>query len=447
MRHSAWSPDGSQIAQWNQSWPSGIVLTMLATGDTSRVSTLDSIEFLLNGNWSPDGRFIALLSLEPTEEKAMLWSVALDGSGWHQLVTETGALSPPRWSRSGDAVYYLRGDELRKLRVTPEGERLGDPEILETGLDAITRAGLSLSADGRKLAFIKRASRSNLWSLAVEKPEAGAGLTPVQLTRGTAQKSVPRLSPDGEWIAYSQYRNGGDVFVIPAGGGSPRRVTSSGEVMSAPAWSPDGRTLAYIANHQGTGKVRTVAFEGGLEHTYEETHAAGYLVWAPGARILYLRPGNRNFHLLDPATEAVKKLVTNDSVGWTFSARYSPTADRVALVWNRVPAGVWIVSLRDSSQSLLLRRAGSQLQSPIGWSADGGSVYVMDVGSHDILRVPLAGGDSTVVATLPFEASGSAQMRISCTATERETGLTLLCNVSESTSDVWMIENFDPDTS
>ncbi|NIR45725.1 MAG: hypothetical protein GWN99_15095 [Gemmatimonadetes bacterium] len=446
--HHAWSPDGSQIAQWNQSWPrriNPIVLTTLATGDTSWVSTPDSIEFLLNGNWSPDGSSIALLSLEPSVAKAKLWTVALDGSVWHQLVTETGGLSPPRWSRRGDAVYYLHGNELRKLRVTPEGERQSDPQVLEVGLDANTRAGLSLSADGRKLAFIKRGSRSNLWSLPVEKPEAGARPTPVQLTRGTASKSAPSLSPDGKWIAFTQYRNEGDVFVIPAGGGPPRRVTSSGEVMSAPAWSPDGRTLAYVADHQGTGKVRTVAFEGGVEHTYKDTHAAGDLVWAPGARILYRRPGNRNFHLLDPATEAVKRLVPSDSVGWTFSARYSPTADRVALLWNRVPAGVWIVSLRDSSQSLLLRRTGSQAQPPIGWSADGGSVYVMDAGSRDILRVPLAGGDPTVVATLPFEASGSGQLSIRCTATEREAGLTLLCTVSERMSDAWTIENFDPD--
>ena len=183
-------------------------------------------------------------------------------------------------------------------------------------------------------------------------------------------------------------------------------------------------------------KVQTVVLDGGRERTYKATDVgeAG-LAWAPGDRILYQRPGNRNFHFLDPTTEAEEPLVANDSVGWMFEPHYSPDGDHVAVFWNRVrQGGVWVISLRDSSQTLV--RAGQPLL-PLGWSADGGWVYTQDWDSRDILRVPWTGGDGIVIATVPFENAG-------CTPVERPAGLAWLCLVSESVSDIWMIENFDP---
>jgi dipeptidyl aminopeptidase/acylaminoacyl peptidase len=264
--------------------------------------------------------------------------------------------------------------------------------------------------------------------------------------------SAPSQSPDGEWVAFTEYRRqGGVIYVIPAGGGEPRRVTSGSDVVSPPAWSPDGRALAFIATDaEGGGKVRTVSFEGGREHAYEKTDASvstfsgGDLVWAPGERILYRSSGFTNYYYLDPSSEAEEPLVASDSVGHLTAARYSPTADRVAVQWNRgtpteegprSDAGLWAVSLRDASQSLLMRRAGP----PIGWSADGGAVYAIEWDSGDVVRVPLTGGEPAVVTTLPFESGAS------CTATERDGRVTLLCTVSEYAFDAWMIENFDPD--
>ena len=77
------------------------------------------------------------------------------------------------------------------------------------------------------------------------------------------------------------------------------------------------------------------------------------------------------------------------------------------------------------------------LSHPLGWSADGRSVYVQGEGSNDILLVPATGGKATLVGTQPFE-------NAYCIPIERGGGLTLLCVVDEGTADAWMIENFDP---
>jgi serine/threonine-protein kinase len=444
--YTIWAPDGSQVASWWQG-TRRIAFTTLATGDTSSsVGLPDSIgTFWLNGDWSPNGRFIALSSNVASPESWLLWTVAVDGSGWHRLVQDAVSLSGPRWSPSGHAVYYLRQDELRKVRVAPDGEARGTPEVVLVGLAAafsLLNPGLSLTADGRNLVFTKLQSHSNLWLATTTGRSEAVHFTTVQLTHGTAPKSPARLSPDGAWIAYVQLEGTkGDVFVVPTGGGMPRRVTSSGTIVTstggdppfAPVWSSDGTALAFGALKDGKVKLHTVLVDRGQVRTYEGTEMGGAgLAWAPGKHILYSAPGNRNFHLLDPQTETEKPLVANDSVGWMFNPHYTPNGEQVAVGWNRRGRGTYVISLEDASQAHV--HAGGW---PKGWTADGSSVYVQEHGSDDIFLVPASGGEASVVATVPFEDA-------SCLPVDRPDGLALLCNVGVSVSDAWMIENFDP---
>jgi serine/threonine-protein kinase len=450
-----WAPDGLQVAHWWMGRRDGtnpIRFTTLATGDTGSVEAPDSVGgFFFSGDWSPNGRFIALASFVQSPRSYHLWTVAVDGSGWHRLAQDTDTLAGPRWSPAGDAVYYLRGDELQKVRVAPDGQVRGAPEVLQVGLDAgrdLFNPGLSLTADGRTLVFTKVQRHSNVRLATASGQGEGAQFTTVQLTHGTASKSRPQLSPDGKWIAYVQYeKTEGDVFVVPTDGGTPRRVTSGSEAVIGPAWSPDGTALAFGAATGGKRKVRTVLVDRGQVRTYEETEmGSGGLAWAPGKRIVYSTSGNPNFHLLDPETEAEEPLVANDSVGFMFTPHYSPDGEHVAVFWNRVARpelrGTWVVSLEDSSQTLVYPGGADAL----GWAANGQSIYVQEEGSDDILLVPVSGGEASVVATVPFgvvDYYGGAS--VDCVPVERSDGLALFCDVDESVSDAWMIENFDPD--
>jgi tricorn protease len=48
----------------------------------------------------------------------------------------------------------------------------------------------------------------------------------VRLTSGEGGEAGPAFSPDGSWIAFTgQYGGNVDVFVVPATGGEPRRLT------------------------------------------------------------------------------------------------------------------------------------------------------------------------------------------------------------------------------
>ncbi|MBP0482808.1 TolB family protein [Sagittula salina] len=74
------------------------------------------------------------------------------------------------------------------------------------------------------------------------------------------------LSPDGAWLAISDKTETGKscIYVLPADGGTPRRVTQ-GVPSWFHGWSPDGARLAYTAVRDGQFAICTCPVAGGEE--------------------------------------------------------------------------------------------------------------------------------------------------------------------------------------
>lgn len=71
-----------------------------------------------------------------------------------------------------------------------------------------------------------------------------------RLTSNGQVVAGPCYSPDGSQIAYSAHLNGNtDVYVIPASGGIPRRITWHPAGSEVVGWSPDGKSV-LIASRQ-----------------------------------------------------------------------------------------------------------------------------------------------------------------------------------------------------
>ncbi|GAB5464236.1 TolB family protein [Hoeflea alexandrii] len=74
------------------------------------------------------------------------------------------------------------------------------------------------------------------------------------------------ISPDGSLLAISDSTDTGQscIWVLPAAGGTPRRITAK-----VPSWwhgwSPDGRTLAYVGRRNGAFGIYTIGLDGGAE--------------------------------------------------------------------------------------------------------------------------------------------------------------------------------------
>ncbi|HYW67728.1 MAG TPA: PDZ domain-containing protein [Candidatus Dormibacteraeota bacterium] len=100
-----------------------------------------------------------------------------------------------------------------------------------------------------------------LWSV----PREGGAAR--QLTTG-GHESHPSFSPDGKWIAFSgNYDGNRDVYVMPAEGGAPTRLTWHPGEDDAVGWTPDGKRVLFASERERYAdfvKFYTVPKEGGV---------------------------------------------------------------------------------------------------------------------------------------------------------------------------------------
>jgi Tol biopolymer transport system component/imidazolonepropionase-like amidohydrolase len=97
----------------------------------------------------------------------------------------------------------------------------------------------SPSPDGKRLAF---SALDRLYVMDV------AGGTPRRLTTDTVHEQVPMWSPDGQWLAYVTWGNGGGAInkIRADGRASPVRLTTDAAFYDTPVWSPDGQRIVAV---------------------------------------------------------------------------------------------------------------------------------------------------------------------------------------------------------
>lgn len=127
-----------------------------------------------------------------------------------------------------------------------------------------------------------------------------------RITSHTGYEIFPRFSPDGKQIAFTgQYDGNTEVFVIPAMGGIPRRLTHTATLTRddvsdrmgpnniVMGWTPDGKYITYRSRKQSyndfIGQLFKVPVEGGISEELP-LPASGFCSWSPdGIRLAYNR--------------------------------------------------------------------------------------------------------------------------------------------------------------
>lgn len=157
----------------------------------------------------------------------------------------------------------------------------------------------------------------------------------VQLTNDNTIILSPTVSPDGQWICYTSFRNGNaDIWIRPASGGTARVLIATPSLDSSPNFSPDSKQIAFASSDEGNMEIYTIdvdsrnktrlTFIGSIETSPS---------WSPsGDRIVFMsdRSGSPQIYTMSSDGTDVRRITFegdyNDSPNW------SPTGERITYV-------------------------------------------------------------------------------------------------------------------
>ena len=455
---ACWSPDGASIALGL--FVTGKIQFLNRLGEVQRTIPLQGTrDWMWDLDWSRvHGRLLVVA--DDDQRRPSIWTIRPDGSEQMKVFTAGTEILGARWAPSGDAVYYFtrvnQTVSLYKVFINPDRQSAdGEPMPLITGLE--TDEGFGISADGKRLVHARAPYYSNLWLVEAGDTDDGRRTRQTQLTHGTAVIERPRVSPDGNRILFNMgTESRANLYTIPATGGSPRQLTFFNAFSADGAWSADGRSVAFASTEGGKARVWVMNADGSSPRPLSSSDMSESfdVTWAPGDRILYQQPGNRNFYVVDAQSRQERLLIKDGSVGWNASAEYSPDGKKIAVSWNRRPIrGVWLIDPADSRETLVYgaRDPSDSVPFPIGWSPDGRFILAFDgkraahrgvtvpfeetITDAKILRVPVNGGAPETLLPLPFDEVGSVTMF--------PDGRRFVVSVYTSRSDVWVVDNFD----
>jgi len=98
----------------------------------------------------------------------------------------------------------------------------------------------------------ERRVRYDLYRIPFNNGLGGVAVPVAGASANGMSNSFPKVSPDGRWIVYVQARNGllmrpdSQLYIVPATGGTPRRLRSNGPRMNSwHSFSPNGRWLVF----------------------------------------------------------------------------------------------------------------------------------------------------------------------------------------------------------
>jgi Tol biopolymer transport system component len=246
-----------------------------------------------------------------TDTRTDVWLLDL-ASGTQVRLSAAGSVNErAEWTPDGTRVLY-RSDASGRSALWWRPADLSGPAALLLGSPRDIYFEGMFTPDRQTLIYQEDTAGSN-----IEYRRLAGDTAPRPIAVGPAEETMPRLSPDGRWIAFVTDESGATQVVVAPFPGPGGRVQVSVNGGSEPVWSRDGRRLFYrgdakfIAASVNTISGFTVTARTPLfDDTYLTAQAphANYDVSPDGTQLLVLRSAsNDQFIVVHGWTEELRR--------------------------------------------------------------------------------------------------------------------------------------------
>jgi Tol biopolymer transport system component len=402
----SWSPDGQRVIfategcdhPFSRSSISSLWTVNIETGEKKKIADGDAMQPAM----SPNGKRIAYWAVWAHGGRRDIYTIPAGGGEEIPVTTDAATDWNPVWSRDGKYLYFCsdRAGSMNLWRVAVDeasGLARGEPEAVTAGV-ATDNQLLSLSADGRRIAYVSKVESENFWKAELDPKTLSVKDEPRQITHFSGRLGSPAVSPDGQWLACRNYSRQEDIQLLRNDGSDRRQLMNDAAKDRGPVWSPDGRQIGFYSDRSGRYEIWRVNPDGsGLEQlARSQGRSANYPVWNPdGSRTAFT--DEPNLCIFDPrkpwAQQEPELIPCQDENGVLFTARsWSPDGSTLACELSRSGQesgiGLFLIEARsfqkilDSGLYPVWLEDGRHLA-----FADGDTLCLIDVQSKEVKKL------------------------------------------------------------
>ncbi len=393
----SFSPDGSRVVYLkglgggygSELWVSG-----LDGSDARRVTSLEMPRvFMGTPVWSPKEELLVVAQGDARDFRSRLVGVPVEG-GDLQLITERAwrGLWELAWLPDGSGLVLIAledgysGWQLFEMRY-PSGE------VHRITNDLNSYQGVSLAADGKRMAAVLGNRHSSIW---VQPIDGSSPRRQVETTTGTADGADGVLwTQDGRIIYVADEGTEKHLWMMSTDGSDARRLTVQGVAQEEPWLHPDGERVVFDSLDGDRLSVWSIRLDGtGLEDLIPDATIGGRPAISPDGEWLFfdgILEGDFRMLRRSLATGETTAVPTE----FSHSPSWSPDGSRMALHFRGEGDSLWKTGILtpDGSEIVETHDFHSELESP--WSADGGSLFHAETidGVTNLFLMPLDGGE------------------------------------------------------
>jgi Tol biopolymer transport system component len=350
---------------------------------------------------SPDGNLVAFAwtgraEAGPTD----IYVKAVENEALRQLTQTPSSETSPAWSPDGQSIAFVR-----------EGEGVFTMSQLGGAERQISASGTQVAWAGDSRSVLIRDRERNtgpfgIYQVFLDRLERRR-LTQAPVGDGDWRFEV---SPDGKSLAFIRYEKPGiaDVYVVPMGGGEPRRVSNWSATMYGLSWTPDGREIVYDVDEPPASRLWRIDAHSAVP--YRGSPIPNIPAAATNPSISRPTPGHTarlafqtisrdvDLQLMDLDSRRVNDIIGSlpfwSSTRIESSARFSPDGSRLAVASFRSGAHEIWVAARDGTGPRQVTTLGAAGLWVGGWSPDGSLITfeAAIAGNTDIYVVGRDGG-------------------------------------------------------